>query len=178
MRAVQTVLCSLTFVACGALAAFGADQTSVIHTLSAEEFAKAGLNKLTPEELTFLEEAIARHQQSQLAATAELPPAPKEQVVRSTDKAAAAFGAEQVTTVKREVSSQELHAHIEGTIESFSGRAVFVLDNGQIWQQRIPDTVYFTPKLENPEVIITRGLIGYKMLIVPANRVIFVKRVQ
>jgi hypothetical protein len=67
---------------------------------------------------------------------------------------------------------------IEGTIESFSGRAVFVLDNGQIWQQRIPDTVYFSPKLENPEVIITRDIVGYKMLIVPANRIVFVKRIQ
>ena len=175
MRASLTVLISLFFVACGTLAA-SPDQASVIHSLTAEEFAKAGLNKLTPEELAFLEEAIAHHQQP--PAMAELPPAPKEQVVKSTDKAAAAFGAEQVTEVKREVSGQELHAHIEGTIESFSGRAVFVLDNGQIWQQRIPDTVYFTPKLENPEVIITRGLVGYKMLIVPANRVVFVKRGQ
>jgi hypothetical protein len=177
MRSVFAALLSLTFPACAAFAASSPDQASVIHSLTAEEFAKAGLNKLTAEELAFLEEAIAHHQQP-ATAMAELPPAPKEQVVKSTDKAAAAFGAEQVTPIKREVTSQELHAHIEGTLEAFSGRAVFVLDNGQIWQQRIPDTVYFTPKLENPEVIITRGLVGYKMLIVPANRVIFVKRVQ
>ena len=55
---------------------------------------------------------------------------------------------------------------------------MFVLDNGQIWQQRMPETVYFTPTLVNPEVIITRGFIGYKMLIVPANRIVFVKRIQ
>jgi hypothetical protein len=103
---------------------------------------------------------------------------PTEKIVKSTDKAAASFGAEQVAPVTKVVTEQELHAHIEGTIESFSGRAVFVLDNGQIWQQRIPDTVYFSPKLVNPEVIITRGFIGYKMLIVEANRIVFVKRVQ
>ena len=106
------------------------------------------------------------------------PVAPTETVIKSTDKAASSFGAEQVAPVQKVVTDQELHAHIEGTIESFSGRAVFVLDNGQIWQQRNPETVYFTPKLENPEVVITRGLIGYKMLIVEANRVVFVKRIQ
>lgn len=175
MRVVLALLTFLTILASAARAAAAPAQGSIIHALTPEEFARAGLNKLTSEELTFLEEALARHQQPAVAAA---PVAPTEIVIKSTDKAAAAFGAEQVTEVKRVVTEQELHAHIEGTIESFSGRAVFVLDNGQIWQQRIPDTVYFNPKLENPEVIITRGFIGYKMLIVPANRIVFVKRIQ
>lgn len=174
MRIALALLTSLFFLASVALAAPAAPASS-IRALTPEEFAKAGLNKLTTEELAFLEEALARHQQGATPAT---PMAPTETVIKSNDKAAASFGAEQVAEVKRVVTEQELHAHIEGTIESFSGRAVFVLDNGQIWQQRIPDTVYFTPKLVNPEVIITRGFIGYKMLIVPANRIVFVKRIQ
>jgi hypothetical protein len=148
---------------------------SPIHSLTPEEFSRAGLNKLTPEELLFLDEALMHHQQP---VAEEAPVKPAEKIVKSTDKAAASFGAEQVTEVKKVVTEQELHAHIEGTIESFTGRAVFVLDNGQIWQQRMPETVYFTPTLVNPEVIITRGFIGYKMLIVPANRIVFVKRIQ
>ncbi len=175
MRFVPALLISLSFLACAVRAAESSDPAAIIHALTPEEFTKAGLNKLTPEELTFLEEALAHHQQVAVQAA---PVAPAEKVVQSTDKAAASFGAEQVTPAQRVVTEQELHAHIEGTIESFSGRAVFVLDNGQIWQQRIPDTVYFTPKLENPEVIITRGFVGYKMLIVPANRIVFVKRIQ
>ena len=176
MRTFPALLSGLPFLACIALAAPTNPPASVIHALSPEEFTRAGLNKLTPEELTFLEEALARHQQGLAQATA--PEQPKEKVIQSTDKAAAAFGAEQVTEAKRVVTEQELHAHIEGTIESFTGRAVFVLDNGQIWQLRMPDSIYFTPKLENPEVIITRGFVGYKMVIVPANRVVFVKRIQ
>ena len=175
MRLVFVPLTSLLFLACTAAAAPAPARISLIQTLSPEEFARAGLNKLTSEELTFLEDALAHHQPGENPAA---PVAPVETVIKSKDKAAAAFGAEQVTEVKRVVTEQELHAHIEGTIESFSGRAVFVLDNGQIWQQRIPDTVFFTPKLVNPEVIITRGFIGYKMLIVSANRVVFVKRIQ
>jgi hypothetical protein len=175
MRFALALLTSLLLLASVALAAPAAATTSSIRALTPEEFAKAGLNKLTSEELSFLEGALARHQEG---VTQAAPVAPTESVIKSTDKAAAAFGAEQVAEVKRVVTEQELHAHIEGTIESFSGRAVFVLDNGQIWQQRIPDTVYFTPKLVNPEVIITRGFIGYKMLIVEANRIVFVKRIQ
>ena len=175
MRSVPALLSSLSFLACVALAPAAPAPTSIVKTLTPEEFAQAGLNQLTPEELTVLEEALARHQQDAIAAA---PVKPTETVIKSTDKAASSFGAEQVAAVEKVVTDQELHAHIEGTIESFSGRAVFVLDNGQIWQQRIPDTVYFTPKLENPEVIITRGFVGYKMLIVPANRIVFVKRIQ
>ena len=176
MRFVFALLTSLTFLAFAARATAASEPVSAIQALTPEEFAKAGLNKLTPEELVFLEGALSRHQSGAITAATQV--APTEKVVKSTDKAAATFGAEQVAPVQKVVTEQELHAHIEGTIESFSGRAVFVLDNGQIWQQRIPDTVFFTPKLENPEVIITRGFVGYKMLIVEANRVVFVKRIQ
>jgi len=168
MRTTLALLSSLSIWAGSAWAAAPAP-ASIIHSLTPEEFTQAGLNKLTPEELTFLEAALARHQPGVAQAA---PVKPDEAVVNSTDKSAASFGAEQIVT------EQELHARIEGTIESFTGRAVFVLDNGQIWQQRIPDTVYFTPKLVNPEVVITRGFVGYKMLIVPANRIVFVKRIQ
>ena len=175
MRFAPALLTCLSFLACAALAAANPAPASLIKTLTPEEFAKAGLSRLTPDELTFLEEALTRHQEGTAQAT---PVAPTEPVVKSTDRAARSFGAEQIAPVQKVVTDQELHAHIEGTIESFSGRAVFVLDNGQIWQQRNPETVYFTPKLENPEVVITRGLVGYKMLIVEANRVVFVKRIQ
>ena len=175
MRFVPALLTCLSFLACATLAAANPAPASLIKTLTPEEFTKAGLAKLTPDELTFLEEALNRHQEGVAQAA---PVAPTETVIKSTDRAASSFGSEQVAPVQKVVTDQELHAHIEGTIESFSGRAVFVLDNGQIWQQRIPETVYFTPKLENPEVVITRGLVGYKMLIVEANRIVFVKRIQ
>lgn len=101
-----------------------------------------------------------------------------------TDARTAAFGAEQVLSSKpkaakdKEATPDELHSRIEGTVQEFSGRAVFVLENGQIWQQRIPESVFLSKKYVNPEVIIQHGTGGYKMIIVPANRVVFVKRIQ
>jgi hypothetical protein len=163
---------------------------TLANTLTHEEFVRAGLQKLTPEELAALEAALIRHQQlatqpmaasipadnSTVIYTAPASPAPGK-APTSAEKTAA-FGAEQVTKAKPLDTDAELHSHIEGTLEGFSGRAVFVLGNGQIWQQRVPETVYFAKKLVNPEVILTRSFAGYKMLIVPADRVVFVKRVQ
>jgi hypothetical protein len=174
MRTAFGLLASLPFLACSASVASAPAQSSFIRALTPDEFARAGLNKFTAEELSFLEAALAQHQRGIVQAA---PGKPAEAIIQATDKSAAAFGAEQVAEVKRLITEQELHARIEGTLESFLGRAVFVLDNGQIWQQRIPDTVYLTPKLVNPEVI-TRGFDGYKMFIMPANRFVFVKRIQ
>jgi hypothetical protein len=158
-------------------------------TLTHDEFVRAGLQKLTPEELAALEAALIRHQQlasPPLAASTPVDnssviytaaPAPAGKPPSSAEKTAA-FGAEQVTKAKPLETDAELHSHIEGTLDGFSGRAVFVLGNGQIWQQRVPETVYFGKKLVNPEVVLTRSFAGYKMLIVPADRVVFVKRIQ
>jgi hypothetical protein len=166
--------------------------TSVLaNTLTHEEFVRAGLQKLTPEELAALEAALIRHQQlpepstaapvstdtSSITYTHAPSSAPAGKVVSPGDKTAA-FGAEQVIKAKPLETDAELHSHIEGTLDGFSGRAVFVLGNGQIWQQRVPETVYFAKKLVNPEVVLTRSFAGYKMLIVPADRVVFVKRIQ
>ncbi len=167
--------------------------TSLAHLLTPDEFAKAGLNKLTPAELAALESALMAHQQLPAApATAAVPEKRKfslfghsappaaagTKVISSQDKAASGFGAEQISPTKPADLTEELHSHIEGTFDGFSGRAAFTLENGQVWQQRNPETVSFPHKLVNPEVTITRGVFGYKMLIVPADRVVFVKRIQ
>jgi hypothetical protein len=175
MRTTLILISCLPFLAGLALAAPSPTPGSPIGDLTPEEFAKAGLSKLTPDELSFLEAALVRHQS---AATQAILAKPAEIIVKSKDKAAASFGAEQVKEVKRMVTEQELHAHIEGSVQDISGRAVFVLDNGQVWQLRMPESIYFSSKLVNPEVIITRGMFGYRMLFVAKSRVVFVKRIQ
>lgn len=169
--------------------------STLANTLTHEEFVRAGLQKLTPDELAALEAALIRHQQLPgpsmavaVAAPAAAPtdnstityPAPSAPAAKPASSAekTAAFGAEQIAKAKPLETDAELHSHIEGTLDGFSGRAVFVLGNGQIWQQRVAETVYFAKKLVNPEVVLTHTLGGYKMLIVPADRVVFVKRIQ
>lgn len=142
--------------------------------LSPDEFSAAGLAKLTPEELSRLETALIQHQQLPAAQKKAQGPAEPTPTIAAAD-----FGREQVTR-ERPVSDtgKELRARIDGSVQDISGRSLFLLDNGQIWQQRIPDQFHLPRKLVDPEVVITRGLVGYKMVIVGADLVLFVKRIQ
>jgi hypothetical protein len=154
--------------------------SSVTRALSPDEFARAGLNKLTAEELDFLEAVLARRQtpapSSKAAPTA--PPSAIAPRGLSKEKIAAAFGAEQVAPAKPTSDGDKLHTTIEGAVQEFSGRAVFVLGNGQIWQLRTPTDVFLPKKLLNPAVTLIRGAFGYKLVIDAADIVLFVKRIQ
>ncbi len=168
---------------------------SLAKTLSPEEFARAGLNKLTPEELAFLDATLASKSLSPVAVAATVPArasTPASSAKRpaaqpastpsaplaSAPEATSDFGAEQISKVKPTSGPDELHTTIEGTVQEFSGRAVFVLANGQVWQQRTPQDVFLSKKLVNPAVTLIRTSLGYKMLIDAANVVVFVKRIQ
>jgi hypothetical protein len=162
-----------------------ADQTpaaasTLTDLLTHEEFVQSGLQKLSPKELATLEMALIRHQQLAGSAAAHSTPVDSVSSIGTSvvSPASSAFGSEQVVKGAPAETAAELHSHIEGSLDGFAGRAVFVLENGQIWQQRVPETVYFARKLVNPEVVLTRSFAGYKMLIVPADRVVFVKRIQ
>jgi hypothetical protein len=158
----------------------GGGSLSVTRTLSPEEFARAGLNKLTAEELAFLDAALARRQPPARPSKAAPPAAPAAIAQRgpAKGKIAAEFGAEQVAQAKPTNDGDELHTTIEGTVQEFSGRAVFVLGNGQIWQLRTPTDVFLPKKLVNPTVTLIRGAFGYKLVIDAADLVLLVKRVQ
>lgn len=153
---------------------------SVTRTLSPDEFARAGLNKLTAEELAFLDAALARRTPPARPGKAAPTAAPAAIAHRgpSNEKSAAAFGAEQVAQAKPTSDGNELHTTIEGTVQEFSGRATFVLANGQIWQLRTPTDVFLPQKLVNPAVTLIRGAFGYKLVIDAADIVLMVKRVQ
>ena len=158
----------------------GGESLSVTRTLSPEEFARAGLNKLTAEELAFLDAALARRQPPGLPGRAAPTATPASIAQRGPSKAkiAVEFGAEQVAQAKPTNDGDELHTTIEGTVQEFSGRAVFVLGNGQIWQLRTPTDVFLPKKLVNPAVTLIRGAFGYKLVIDAADLVLLVKRVQ
>jgi len=179
----RALLLSLVFgsLSFGATAPSPPSKTSLAQTLSAEEFARAGLNKLTPDELAFLDAALARRSLPPAVGASAAPATPirQEKLPPTREKVAADFGAEQVAAQKQPAADVgELHTHIEGTVQEFSGRAVFALGNGQVWQLRTPADIYLTKKLVNPEVTLIRGPGGYKMVIDAANVVVLVKRIQ
>lgn len=168
------------------------EPVSLDKLLTASEFEQSGLNKLTLDELKSLSAFLARFKDlsptddgtaifkakpGDTLGKESAADAPEPRAI-ATKSEAANFGAEQVAQINPVVTEKELHSRIEGTLESINGRSVFLLENGQVWQQRIPETIHFSPRLTNPKIVITRGLMGYKMLIIEADRFIYVKRIK
>ena len=125
-----------------------------------EEFAAAGLAKLSPEELQALGKLVDRLQSSAPAAESKGEAAARKSpswltALLTLEKAGEAKG-------RREV----LQARLAGSLKSFSGRRSFTLQNGQQWQM-IESESYAGPTYENPEVLIEPGMLGYFWLRIP-----------
>ncbi len=81
-----------------------------------------------------------------------------------------------VEAVKKE-ENRELRSRISGAFSGWQGNSVFVLDNGQHWQQR-NDSVWRTNS-DSPEVLIRKNFFGfYEMKLVGTSRVVGVKRIK
>ncbi len=124
--------------------------------MSTEEFRSAGLHRLSPEELGYLNQWL-------------FPAAPEK---------TASFGQEQLpSAVPAPVTSNpEIATRIAGKFTGWDGRTVFRLENGQVWQQRQAGT--YSYRAESPEVTIRRGNFGYYLKVVTTRRQIPVKRLK
>jgi hypothetical protein len=141
----------------------GAATPSLADVLTAEEFERAGLKKLTPEELAFLsarilsvpESAAARAPVDASAAAATVPAA------APALRGEAAFGQEQkiIEDLHRaEVIPKEIRSRIPGSFRGWSGKTVFRLENGQVWRQTSGGT--FAVSMTDPVVVVQRGAFG------------------
>ncbi|BET65518.1 hypothetical protein ASA1KI_04360 [Opitutales bacterium ASA1] len=136
---------------------------SLADVLTAEEFERAGLKKLTPEELAFLsarvlaasEPAVARVP-VEVPATAAATPAAAPAL-----RGEAAFGQEQkiIEDLHRaQVIPKEIRSRILGSFRGWSGKTVFRLENGQVWRQTSGGT--FAVSMTDPVVVVQRGAFG------------------
>lgn len=108
------------------------------------------------------------------AAAVALPPAsgptPPARVEIGT---VAAFGLRQ-DEVDGEVT--EIRARVVGEFTGWTGKTRFKLDNGQVWQQGMSGT--YTFKATDPEVIIEKTFLGYRLRLVETRRSISVRRLK
>lgn len=121
--------------------------------MSAQDFRSAGLEKLTPDELSRLNQwfilFIAHDSQ---------------QVVKSD------------ATIQ-ELQNAPVRRRIAGSFHGWDGNTTFTLDNGEVWKQRLPGR-YFA-RLENPEVEIFKNLLGfYELRVVQTGSRIGVSRLK
>jgi hypothetical protein len=116
-----------------------------------EQFARAGLDKLSDEELTYLSDWLSGKVDEE-----------KEKVVNEIIPAGEnRFGADE--QIQRNVNRirpepTELVSRIPGPFDGWDGDTVFHLENGQVWKQSQRDK--FSVRLEDPVVTIEKGILG------------------
>lgn len=122
--------------------------------MTAEEFARAGLDKLTPEQVRALDDWLVRYT------------AGEAYVVQTTSD-----------EVRAAVPEFRLEARIVPPFSGWSGQTLFRLDNGQVWRQRIKGRYMFSG--DDTRVVITRNLLGfYNMTLVSSGRSVGVEPVR
>ncbi len=133
-------------------------ETEFIKTLPAEEFAAAGLSKLTPAELVRLEAAVLHFKAGEVAVVkqeAEAKVAAAEAKAKQTEAATAGekkspswFMA--LLTLKQASEkpggAESLESTLVGDYRGYSGNTVFTLTDGSQWvQQNRTDTSVYSP---------------------------------
>lgn len=122
--------------------------------MTADEFARAGLGKLTPEQVRALDDWLVRYT------------AGEAYVVQTTSE-----------EVRAAVPEFRLEARIVPPFSGWSGQTLFRLDNGQVWRQRIKGRYMFSG--DDTRVVITRNLLGfYNMTLVSTGRAVGVEPVR
>jgi hypothetical protein len=163
MRIRLTLLAALA-VLFAALPVMAQQFSSLEERMTVADFRAAGLNKLTPQELKFLNhwlrthglvqsKAATEHNQSQPVAPPS-PPSPTQQ------------------------PRAKFHAHLVGPFRGWSGHTVFRLNNGEVWKQA-ESGAYSCPSIDNPQVTIKPMILGsWLMYVQGCNQSVRVEQVK
>lgn len=138
-----------------------APAVSLQERMSQSEFSQAGLDRLTPEQLKYLDDWLAARPSAAPAAAAAGP-------IRKRDGS--------VEFYPDEGDREEVRSRIDGEFTGWNGRTRFKLQNGQIWQQA--ESGSRESGLNNPEVTIKPALMGsWLMHVRGCNCSVRVKRI-
>lgn len=121
--------------------------------LTRDEFKQSGLEKLSEQEL----ERLSGHLFG-WKADEKVPLVVREERVAVREEET--FGNERIEQRKRKKLDEPkfIASRIMGEFKGWRGKGRFKLENGQVWKQI--DTKKFSLKRTNPEVEITRGVLG------------------
>lgn len=164
------IWCAVVFFGWAAVAGAGAQVDTFTQALRADDFAAAGLGKLSAEELARLNGLVRDYKNGALAE------AKREVAVAVVTSAASAEPAKKaeggllakakvLLTPGTEVEYATVESRIAGDFVGWEGRAVLKLENGQRWQIA-NGGFYSTPPIPNPKVkIVPASLGGFWMTI-------------
>jgi hypothetical protein len=164
------ILASALALAFGS-AAHAQSFSSLEERMTAKEFREAGLDKLSDEELRALNAWVQRNVRLAEQGGAAAPAAAA---------GSAAPTSAQATSDTRgfeNAERTEISSRILGPFKGWSGKTVFTLENGMVWQQVEDDRAAFTA--ESPAVTISPGTFGsWRLKVEGSNRTTLVKRIK
>ena len=142
--------------------ALGENFPGVQKVLTPEQYAAAGLNKLSPEERTKLDDYLRGYVTGATQRVAEQ---------------AASHAVDRAVKERKVEPPQLIETSIVGRVDGWKPDKVFILANGQHWKVTDDENRYFPP-MDNPAVFLVKdGILGYKMAIAGGG-VVRVRRLQ
>ena len=118
--------------------------------LTPQQFAAAGLGKLSAQEQAQLDDALRGYFSGATQKVAER---------------AASQAVDRAVKEKRVEAPTFVDSHIVGTFTGWGTRTIFVLDNGERWKPVDSNSKASFPPVEHPQIFILRDMFGYKMAI-------------
>jgi hypothetical protein len=129
--------------------------SSLEERMSAADFRAAGLDRLTPQQLQFLDDWLRIHEQVKTVSASGNPVFYPDNQPRD-----------------------KFTSHMVGHFSGWSGHNMFTLDNGQVWKQA-ESGAYSCPSVDNPTVTIKPMLLGsWLMYVQGCNQSVRVERVK
>lgn len=142
--------------------------------MSPAERARTGVDQLSAEQRAALDAWLQQRFGSTPVATSAPAAAP---ATTAMDARAALSDASQIGFSHYTGKREEFSARIVGSFRGWSGRTLFRLDNGQVWQQS--ESGSYDLNLDNPEVRLRPKAMGSWMLVLKHNnRGVRVRRVE
>ena len=149
--------------------------------ITAEDFRRFGLHRLEPAQLQALDGWLRDYlagdapEEGRTGAAAEPEPEP---VAASTSASVTESADVGLPSRAREKKWEQVTARLSDDFRGWDGNTVFILDNGQIWRQRVEGRYHYRGP-DNPEVVIKRNLLGFfQMTLVDKGRGVGVKRIR
>lgn len=156
---ILSILPLVLALTCPRLHAQVAEAPDVETLMTPGDFRASGLDKLTEAERAHLSEWLERYREGALLGPeVNKPPS-------------------QWTEEEKAAKEAEIVAKVVPSFRGWNGKTVFRLDNGQIWQQRMPGRLHYSGGAS--EVVISQNLMGgYVLEHVETGRSVLVKRVD
>ena len=138
-----------------------------VQEMSPDEFKKAGLDKLSPDELRTLNEWLKgyRHAAEEKAAAQATEQTKDQAKQEATTEAKKNFN-------RSWISTDRIYSRVDGEfhgIQAYHKKAIVRLEDGTVWKQA-NDGDHCEAKLtDHPPVMVTHSMVGYKMHVIGAG---------